>query len=170
MTFPSRRLAHVTNTLSIQRLTVSRQRNMTCGLRPSSREATAVARQWLDWMPPRVMVESQPVCNASASRNSSLRTFREHRQGSSYVSIDDKLTPVSEDSWTSWTVGPPLYKRGPLNPAPKPNLRYIPNTKRGPIVQGVQSFYDAVFGEGRRPRTLFPLNEAPVMSSLLIET
>ena len=40
------------------------------------RAATAVARAWLDWMPPRVTTVSAPCRSASATRNSSLRTCR----------------------------------------------------------------------------------------------
>ena len=29
------------------------------------------------------------------------------------------LKLLSEDGWTPWMVGPPLYKSGRLNPAPK---------------------------------------------------
>lgn len=45
---------------------------------PSSKQqhlaATAVARAWLDWMPPRVTTVSAPSCSAWAIRNSSFRT------------------------------------------------------------------------------------------------
>eukprot|EP01052_Picozoa_sp_SAG31_P023792 SAG31_NODE_1985_length_6715_cov_6.562924_2_plen_126_part_00 len=46
-----------------------------CATRPIRRAATAVARQWFDWIPPTVITQSQPEALASASRNSSLRTL-----------------------------------------------------------------------------------------------
>ena len=44
-----------------------------CGFSPSWAAATAVALEWLDWMPPQVMILSQPLRRASAIRNSSFR-------------------------------------------------------------------------------------------------
>lgn len=49
-------------------------RSMRWQSRPRYLAATAVARQWLDWMPPMVMTQSWPPALASAMRNSSLRT------------------------------------------------------------------------------------------------
>ena len=42
-----------------------------------NRAATAVARQWLDWMPPIVISVSAPLARASAILNSSFLTCRE---------------------------------------------------------------------------------------------
>jgi hypothetical protein len=44
-------------------------------LAPPNLATTAVARAWLDWMPPIVMTLSWPRASASAMRNSSLRTW-----------------------------------------------------------------------------------------------
>ena len=46
-----------------------------CGFSPSWAAATAVALEWLDWMPPHVMILSQPLRRASAIRNSSFRIW-----------------------------------------------------------------------------------------------
>mmetsp|Transcript_3268 Transcript_3268/g.11031 ORF Transcript_3268/g.11031 Transcript_3268/m.11031 type:complete len:205 (-) Transcript_3268:272-886(-) len=50
-------------------------RRIRWGSSPTSRAAAAVARQWLDWIPPMVMTQSQPAASASRIRNSSLRTL-----------------------------------------------------------------------------------------------
>ena len=43
--------------------------------RPSFAAAAAVARAWLDCMPPAVIKVSQPVSSASCTANSSFRTL-----------------------------------------------------------------------------------------------
>jgi hypothetical protein len=49
--------------------------------RPRYVAATAVARAWLDCMPPMVMTQSCWLATASASRNSSLRTYKQKAVG-----------------------------------------------------------------------------------------
>ena len=50
-------------------------RRIMCGCMPSCLAAEAVARQWLDCIPPMVMTASADCSSASASKNSSLRSL-----------------------------------------------------------------------------------------------
>lgn len=51
--------------------------------------ATAVARQWLDWIPPTVTTLLLPFSIASARRNSSFLTWMEKQSGSIVQSLPE---------------------------------------------------------------------------------
>ena len=65
-----------------------------------NRAATAVARQWLDWMPPIVMSVSAPLARASAMLNSSFLTCTKNARSIRWTSRHPQLQEKSmaEDS------------------------------------------------------------------------
>lgn len=83
-------------------------RRIMCGCMPSCLAAEAVARQWLDCIPPMVMTASADCSSASASKNSSLRSLfppETHAVSSSLLICKLSGTPHQARSKSCMGVG-----------------------------------------------------------------
>lgn len=128
------------------------------GVRPSCRAAIAVARQWLDWIPPHVITCLYPFATASANRNSSFRTFNAKRD----------FCHGNKECWAAHLTHPSSWNRTQSENAKQcrewthKNFLCNRTQKRSAILSSVSKSAAVL--------TLLPVRVLPLMSSRFMKT